>query len=214
MASNAISLVYRYVVQSRLEALFHPGDRVLDVGGGDGETARYLASRGVRVVGIDPSAGADWTRPGEASFDGAYSDFGALNAADLREVGSGLAAVLRPGAPVLVSLLGPSPLPAAVCRALTGLGERRRDPRGPEVAGTLAYPTRAEAQRALGRVFTWTDAYALGVLVPSPAQESWAIDHPQAFGAVAALERAVRRWPGLRDRGDYVVLEGRRTEAL
>jgi hypothetical protein len=37
-------------------------------------------------------------------------------------------------------------------------------------------------------------------------------DHPQAFGLLAALERAVRRWPGLRQLGDLSVLEGRRRE--
>jgi hypothetical protein len=50
------------------------------------------------------------------------------------------------------------------------------------------------------------------VLVPGPAQGQWAADHPQTFGVLAALERGVRRWPGLRELGDLSVLEGRRRE--
>ena len=52
---TAIGLLFRHVVQARLEALFGRGDRVLDLGCGTGEDALTLAARGVRVVGIDPS---------------------------------------------------------------------------------------------------------------------------------------------------------------
>ncbi len=237
---NPVGLLFRHVVQSRLESLFARGARVLDVGCGTGEDAVFLASRGVRVVGIDPSPamiararlkagerglGADECRfeplaaedlaVAGGGFDGAYSNFGALNCADLRAAGSALAAALRPGAPVLLSLLGPWPLPAVVRRLLTGLGQPRRG-RPPRVAGlpvAVAYPTLAEARRALGPSLVWTDAYALGVLLPGPEHAPWTAGHPQAFGLLAALERGLRRWPGLRQLGDHVVLEGRRSDA-
>ena len=234
-------LVFRHVVQSRLLALFRRGDRVLDVGCGTGEDALLLASRGVRVVGIDSSPAmigqarrkaaerglttedcrfevravedlAVEDLAGGGAFGGAYSNFGALNCADLRAAGGALAAALRPGAAVVLSLLGPWPLPATLRRALTGLGERRRDHR-PRVGGiplAVGYPTPAEARSALGPAFTWTDAYALGVLLPAPEHSLWAAEHPQAFALAAALERAVRGWPGLRLLGDHLVLEGRR----
>jgi hypothetical protein len=84
-------------------------------------------------------------------------------------------------------------------RTLTGLGE----PRAP-------HPTLAEARAALGSAFDWTDAYALGVFMPGPDQQRWAAEHPQWLGLLAALERSVRRWPGLRHLGELSVLEGRR----
>lgn len=237
---NPIGLVFRHVVQSRLEALFRRGERVLDLGCGTGEDAVFLASRGVRVVGMDPSAamiararrkaaerglGPDQCRfevtaaenvaAAGPPFDGAYSNFGALNCADLRSVGGALAAALRPGAAVVLSLLGPWPLPAVMRRALTSLGEARGG-RLPRVAGTplvVSYPTIGQLQEALGPAFVWTDAYALGVLLPSPEYDRWAAEHPQGFGVLAALERVVRRWRPLRQLGDHVVIEGRRDGA-
>ena len=236
---NPIGLLFRHVVQARLEALFQPGDRVLDLGCGTGEDAVTLASRGIRVVGLDASpAMIDRARkkaserglgPEEcrfetleaenldaagAGFDGAYSNFGALNGAHLPTVGAALAAALGPGAAIVVSLLGPWPLPAVIRRTLTGMGDPRRS-RAPRVGGVplaVSYPTLAEVRAALGPGLDWTDAYALGVLVPGPDHERWAADHPQAFGVLAAIERAVRRWPGLRQLGDHMVLEGRRKE--
>jgi SAM-dependent methyltransferase len=228
VTANPIGLLLRQLVQARLEALFRRGDRVLDLGCGTGEDALMLAARGVRVVGIDASPeriaqarekaserglgpeecrfevrGAENLDAAGSAFDGAYSTSGAVSSADLARTGAALAAALRPGAAVVISLLGPWPLPAVIRRTLTGMGDSRRG---------RACPTLAQARAALGPGLDWTDAYALGVLVPGPDQERWVADHPQAFGMLAALERAVRRWPGLRQLGDYTVLEGRRKE--
>jgi SAM-dependent methyltransferase len=188
-----------------------------------------LAARGVRVVGIDASPeriawarekaserglgpeecrfevrGAENLDAAGSPFDGAYSTSEALGGADLPRTGAALAAALRPGAAVVISLPGPWPLPAVIRRTLTGMGDSRRG---------RACPTLAQARAALGDGLDWTDAYALGVLVPGPDHERWVADHPQAFGMLAALERAVRRWPGLRQLGDHMVLEGRRKES-
>jgi SAM-dependent methyltransferase len=200
-AGNPVALLLRHVVQARLEALFRRGDRVLDLGGGRGADALFLASRGVRVVGLDPSREAiEAAATVGGRFDGAYASSG-LDGADLSALGSALAVALRPGAPVLLSLRGPRPLPGTLRRALTGLGEPRP-----------ACPTLAQARRALGPALRWTDAYALGVLLPAPENGAWAAEHAQAFGILAALERAVRHWPLLRQLGDRAVLEGRRAD--
>src|SRR4029077_1092598 len=114
---------------------------------------------------------------------------------------------------VVVSLPGPWPLPATIRRTLTGVGDARRRRASAFGEAPPAVATPAEARSALGAAFEWTDSYALGVLLPGPDQEGWAADHPQAFGLLAALERAMRRWPGLRQLGDLSVLEGRRRDA-
>jgi SAM-dependent methyltransferase len=234
---NPVRLLFRHVMQARVEALFRRGDRVLALGCGTGEDALTLAARGIRVVGLDASPERiararakaserglgpedcrfEALRPEEldaagSAFDGAYSNFGALSGADLPRTGALLAAALRPGAAVLISLLGPWPLPAVMRRALTGMGDPRRGPapRIERVPLAVSFPTLAQARAALGPGLEWTDAYALGVLLPGPDHERWVADHPQAFGVLAALERAVRRWPGLRQLGDHTVLEGRR----
>jgi SAM-dependent methyltransferase len=233
--ANPAGLVFRHTFVRRLLELFPAGAWVLDLGCGSGEDALALASRGRRVVGTDPAprtiaiareqaAAHSLAEPAlrfevlaaesvaalEGPFDGAYSDFGALNSADLEAVGRALAAALRPGAPVLLSLTGPWPLPAIAARALTGVGESRRGSE-PQVAGVpvaTSYPTPREAREALGPCFAWRGGFALGVLMPGPAQAGFAARSPQAFGLLAMLESVCRGWPLLRALGDHYVLEG------
>jgi SAM-dependent methyltransferase len=232
---NPVGLLFRHTVQQRLRTLFPPGSRVLDLGCGTGEDALFLAGGGVFVHGIDVAPGmverarskaaarglagehlrlevraAEEVGEIPGTFDGAYSDFGALNCADLAAVGAALQRVLRPGAPLLVSLMGPWPLPATLQHALTGRGEARARSR-PQVGGLslpVRYPWPSDARRSLGDGFRWTRTTALGVLVPGPDHDGWIRRHPQSFGVLAALESVVRRWPLLRLLGDHVLIEG------
>jgi hypothetical protein len=48
------------------------------------------------------------------------------------------------------------------------------------------------------------------VLLSGALPTSWATAHPQAFGAIAVLERFARDAPVLRDLGDHLVLDGTR----
>jgi SAM-dependent methyltransferase len=233
---NPVGRVFRWVFQERLRRSFRSGERVLDLGCGTGEDALLLASSGVSVHALDVSAamveavrrkaagvagGARLLveqRPAEAvgeldgPFDGAYSDFGALNCASLEVVGAGLARVLRPGAPVLLGFMGRFPLPAMIERGLTARGEPRgRTP--PRVAGValpVRYPRLGEIRRAMGPSFRWRGGFALGVLVPGPEHGAWAGRNPQAFAVLAAIEGIVRHLPLVRAFGDHVVLVGER----
>ena len=202
------TLVFGYTLERRLEVLFHPGARVLDLDGG-GPAAARLSAGGIRVV---PAAGARELAAAGDGFDGAYATTGRLDGADLAAASPALAAALRPGASVLLTWLGPWPLPEVVRRMLTGTGERRRshEPGARGVARPPTHPTLRQARQALGPAFQWTDGYALGVLLPTESRARWARDHPQGFAALAMAERIVRRWPGLRQLGDRLVLEGRR----
>lgn len=232
--ANPAGLLFRHVVQERLLRLLPAGAHVLDIGCGTGEDALLLAGRGRHVHAIDVSPemvraslakarrlglaaprlvverrSAEELAAIGARFDGAYSDFGALNCADLAAVGRGLCAVLRPGAPVLLSVMGGRPLPARVRRALTG--ERGHHP--PRVGGLpvdVDHPGLRRLRAALGPGFEWRRSYALGVLVPGPQHPAWPGRHPIAFGVLAAMESLVRGWPFLRGLGDHLVLEGRR----
>jgi hypothetical protein len=208
-SEDAPGLMLRHVFQERLRALFRPGARVLNLGSGCGADALCLASSGVSVFGLEPSAakvqrarraaaaaaagarvrfeerGPEQLRLEDGAFDGAFSGFGALDEAALPAVGRALSAALRPGSPVLLSVTAPRP---ALAR----------------------YGARARAQRLLGGEFTWSSGFGLGVLVPGPAHGAWATRHPQAFGVLTALDRLVRRWPVARDLGAHLVLDGAR----
>jgi len=208
--ADPVGLFFRHVLEARLEALFPRGARVLHVGCGPGGEPLALAARGIRVVGIELSP--EMIQAAGGGFDGAYVNLGARGSADLARVGAALAAALRAGASIVVSLAGSCPLPNVIRRTLTGVGEERRRRDVHFAEGPPAVATPSEARRALGPAFEWTDSYALGVLVPAPAQGQWAADHPQTFGVLAALANGVRRWPGLRQLGDASVLEGRRRE--
>jgi SAM-dependent methyltransferase len=111
---------------ARLDALFPPGARVLDVTAGTGLDAVHLAGRGVRIVACDVSPAmlgklrakepaietrlADFNDLGAlnglAGLDGILSTFAGLNTAlDLRPFARGAARLLRPGGGLFVHLL-------------------------------------------------------------------------------------------------------------
>ena len=125
----------RRAVRTALLRAFPMGGRILELGGGTGEDAAYLAQRGFDVLLTDPSptmvevAGAKLEPLGgraeiasgeemeafaasylsseAALFDGAFSNFAPLNCVkDLEPVARGLARLLKPGAPALLVLFG------------------------------------------------------------------------------------------------------------
>jgi len=135
----------RRAVRADLERAFSPGSSVVEVGGGTGEDARWLAERGRRVLTTDASpamvriaaeklAGVAGSHaqvlPAEqlatldappASFDGGFSNFAALNCViDLEPVARGFSRLLRPGARLLLVLFGPLPPGEVIVQLLRG----------------------------------------------------------------------------------------------
>jgi SAM-dependent methyltransferase len=201
------ALVFRYVIHERFRTRVPPGARVLNLGCGAGGDALMFASYGVSVLGLDLSTRAvqqarrrtlaaglgnrlrfqvrqPWElRLEDGSFDGVLSGIGALEWGELPEVGRALAAVLRPDAPVALSLAAPTPAAAR-------------------------YGARQEAERLLGPEFAWSAGYGVGIFLPAPSRDGWAERHPQVFAALAGLESLVRDWPVMRDLGAHLVLVG------
>lgn len=125
----------RRAVRTALLRAFPAGGRILELGGGTGEDALFLAQRGFRLCLTDPSptmvslasaklapyhsrtevvAGEEYedfasrylAANGEL-FDGAFSNFAPLNCvADLRPVARGLAKLLKPGATAMLVVFG------------------------------------------------------------------------------------------------------------
>ena len=116
----------RQRVWRELDCLFHPGDQVIDLGCGTGDDAVYLASRGVSVLGIDSASemvkiarkrGVEARHVAiealelletefTGAFDGALSNFGALNCVeDLSRVSEALARLMRPHGKVVLCVM-------------------------------------------------------------------------------------------------------------
>ena len=125
----------RRAVRRALTSEFPAGGKLLELGGGTGEDAAFLAERGYDVFLTDPSpamidvatakleplgarsevaAGEDleefaeqYLADGGERFDGAFSNFAPLNCvADLSPVARGLARLMNPGAPAMLVLFG------------------------------------------------------------------------------------------------------------
>jgi SAM-dependent methyltransferase len=114
----------RDAIWREIDALFQRGARVLDLGCGTGEDAAHLESKGVHVHAIDASP--EMVRLAQARgvraqlfriedlaqldepFDGAISNFGALNCIEnLEEAGLQLARLIRPGGWLAISIMPP-----------------------------------------------------------------------------------------------------------
>lgn len=242
----------RRLVRRHLLAAFPPGAALLELGGGTGEDALYLAERGRRVVLTDGAPGmverarrkaeraglADrvataearledleafaraWRTGGGEPFDGAYSNFAALNCVrELRPVGRGLARLLRAGAPALLVVFGPSSPGEVVVQLARGNARAafRRLSRGdvPARLGgrdfTVRYPRPGEVARALAPYFRLERTRGIGIFVPPSAAEPYASRFPRLIGALERLDRlaaAPLAWFG-----DHLLLHFVRTAA-
>ncbi len=134
VASNPLDSELRRTSVEKLVRLFHPGERVLELGCGTGLETLRLGERGIRIVATDISgemisllkrkidterlerfveakqlAAGDISllvdEYGRGSFDGAFSTFGALNCEEsLAAIPSGLAALVRPNGAVMFGI--------------------------------------------------------------------------------------------------------------
>jgi ubiquinone/menaquinone biosynthesis C-methylase UbiE len=125
----------RRAVREALLRRFPAAGRILELGGGTGEDATFLAERGYKVMLTDPSPtmvriaesklarfgsqanvaaaeelnlfAEEYLATGGARFDGVFSNFAPLNCvADLGFVARVLARLLKPGAPAMLVLFG------------------------------------------------------------------------------------------------------------
>jgi SAM-dependent methyltransferase len=150
-------------------------------------------------------------------FDGAISNFGALNCvADLRPVAAGLAAAVRPGGSVFLCLMGPA-VPWEWAWFL-GRGEarkafRRLRPGGAAWRGLrVLYPTPGAVRRAFAPGFSARGVTAVGALLPPTYAEAWAGRHPRLLDRLDRWERRLESLPPLPWLADHYLLELTRLE--
>ncbi len=215
--SVASSSWVRERLWERLDALFPPGARVLDVTAGTGLDALHLAARGVAVTACDLSPGmlarlarkapavpaipaivADFNRLEEAAlagpFDGLISTFAGLNAApELAGLARAAPRLVRPGGVLFLHVLSP---------------RRKGKTLAVRIAG-VAVPHRLWTPRELARRFAADFAFSRlggqGILRP--------VDDPRPSRGRDAVERALSALPFARSFGTFYALEMIRREA-
>ena len=237
----------RRAVRAALAEAFPVGARLVEIGGGTGEDALWLAQRGREVLLTDASPamvriaaaklrgeanaqaevasaegleGLAQRRAGQGLFDGAYSNFAALNCVpELDAFGRGLARLLHPGAPALLVVFGVVCPGEMVVEGLRGRPRNmlRRLARGDVPARlnkrdfTVRYHRSAEIARALSPWFAPAGRQGIGVFVPPSAAEPWISRHPRLLGGLEALDRGLSK--PLADWGDHVLHRFVRTDA-
>jgi ubiquinone/menaquinone biosynthesis C-methylase UbiE len=245
---SKIGQAQRAAVWHELEKAFRAGDRTLEIGCGTGIDACFVAKRGVRVVACDPSSqmievatrriqqsglqglvqprqlGAEnlaslW--PSE-KFDGAFSDFGALNCvADLRKLAIDLARLLKPGATAVLCWMGPYCVWEMIWYGAQGKPDkafRRFKQEG--ITARIAndafvhvhYPSVGLLAPAFAPEFRVKSVRGIGIAVPPSYLEPWAARHPQLLQRCEQFDSWLGSCPGIRSLGDHVLVRLQREQ--
>lgn len=226
---SAIGRQQRAAVWRRTDPLFHAGDRVLDIGCGTGVDALHLMDGGVEVYGIDASEAmvriarsrrvnarhltAEDLRLLTGEFDGALSNFGALNCvSDLRGVSAALGRLVRAGGHLAICVAGRCCARETVhylARGNFAKAFRRWNPRGSEASFGVhvEYPSIRSLARLFRHDFQLTGWYGIGLCVPP----SYVGDiSEKSVATLAALDRRLAHRPVLRALADHRLLVFRR----
>jgi ubiquinone/menaquinone biosynthesis C-methylase UbiE len=248
--NSTIGRAQRLSVWEEVAKTFHAGDHVLEIGCGTGVDACYLAERGVRVLACDssPKMIAVATRRlkdspqsrlvqpqilaaeqlaslrGKRLFDGAFSNFGALNCVgDLKSLARDLASMLRPGATALLCWMGPFCLwemlwyftqakPAKALRRMHREGVAARVDGGTPM--TVYYPTVQTLARAFAPQFSIKSIKGVGVTVPPSYLEPFATRHPRLLNAAVFTDSILGRCAGIRLLADHILIRFEREPIL
>jgi len=228
-SESAIGRQQRAAVWRRIDPLFQTGDRVLDVGCGTGVDALHLTERGIGVCGIDASKkmvrvarsrgveahhlAAEDLRLLAGEFDGAISNFGALNCvSDLGAMARALGRLVRSGGHVAVCMAGPCcawETAHYLVRGEFSKAFRRWNPRGSDasIGIHVDYPSVRRLARLFRQDFRLTRWYGIGVCVPP----SYVCGISETnIEKLAAVDRRIAHRPVLRALADHRLLLFRR----
>jgi SAM-dependent methyltransferase len=224
-SDSAIGRKQRAAVWCWVDPLFQSGDRILDMGCGTGTDAEHFMARGIEVCGVDAST--EMVRVARARgvparklaieaieelsdrFDGALSNFGALNCvSNLEPVARALGRLIRPHGYVAICLAGR----CCAWEALHYLRRfrpekafRRWNPAGARasIGVRVYYPSVRCLVRAFQRDFRLIRWCGIGLCVP-PSYVSGISE--QAMERLAAADHRLAHVPVLRALADHRLL--------
>ncbi|HEY4218302.1 MAG TPA: methyltransferase [Gemmatimonadaceae bacterium] len=233
----------RRAVRAALVRAFPSGSRVLEIGGGTGEDACWLSANGRDVLLTDPSPAmvriataklASFRGPAPVAlaaehldelassrgrarmpaFDGAFSNFAALNCVlDLAPVAHALSRLVRPGGQLALVVFG-TMSPGEWIVQLARRSPRaavRRVARGdvPARLGGNSFPIRYHRGRdiraAFAPYFAPVRKIGIGIFVPPSAAEPWISQWPRCVALLEGMDRLARR--PLASLGDHVLYQ-------
>jgi ubiquinone/menaquinone biosynthesis C-methylase UbiE len=243
---SMIGRAQRSAVWRVFNEAFKAGDHILEINCGTGEDALFLARNGLSVVACDaseqmvrrarqrmgcedpdapirfevlPTEQLSRLRP-DYLFEGALSNFSGLNCvANLQQTARDLAALVTPGAPVLLCFS------TRFCLAETiwflFQGQFRKAFRRTSGTATVKvhgfsvkveYPTLRTIMRMFAPGFLLRSCTGIGITVPPSYLEPWARKYPRALRLLRRIDKRVSRLPGLRTIGDHMLLHFERVE--
>jgi ubiquinone/menaquinone biosynthesis C-methylase UbiE len=227
--NTAVGRLQREAVWRHAGRLFAAGETVLDLGCGTGEDAVLLGERGVQVVATDSSCemvrmarsrGVDarliameqigWLRQ---TFDGALSNFGALNCLpDVSVLREPLIRMIRPGGYLVLCVIGRFCLWESFWYAAHGHFRKAVRRWGGQSSSSLGltafYPRVDEIRDTLSPEFGLIQTVGIGVCVPP----SYVRGLPLALlPTLAAADRHIAALPGVRALADHRLLVFRRS---
>jgi|SRR6266478_7501609 len=229
--SSPIGKLQRTAVWRHIEGLFEPGDTVLELGCGTGEDALQLMNRGIHVHGIDCSPemvriacarGVDARTMAiedvgdlRTCFDGAISNFGAINCVEnLSAVRGPLARLIRPGGWLAICTMGRFCLwemAYFLWRLQLRKAVRRWAGRDEASSLNLAvfYRSVQQMSAALRPDFDLVKWCGVGVCVPPSYVAELSAS---TLARLASVDRSVAHWPVLRGLSDHRLLVFVRTQ--
>jgi len=240
-SGTGIGEARRYAVWRRFAKIFSPGQKLLELNCGTGIDAVHLAGKGIQLVACDISsrmielarqhAAATDTSAlidfkvlpneeigslvGEDVFDGAFSNFCGLNCVeDLKTVARELTRLVRPGAPILLCMMGrfvPWEIAWFAARGEPGKALRRlrrKDFRSADSGSVHIHrPSVREMTRIMSPGFRLRSWGGVGIAVPPTYTENRMRHFPRVIRGLAGIDRLIGDLPFFRRLADCVLLE-------